>query len=63
MTTLIGIEFTDPTKFEASRLIYWLYVFTFADKLMLSVYGLIEAINAQYGNWRYTTKRPQISEN
>ena len=72
MATLIGMEFADPTTFEASRLMYWPsvcadaeYVFTFADKPMLSVDGLLEAINAQYGDWRDVTKWPQVlgSEN
>ena len=72
IATLIGMEFADPTTFEASRLMYWPsvcsdgeYVFTFADKPMLSVDGLLEAINAQFGDWRDVTKWPKIpgSEN
>lgn len=72
MAALIGMEFADPTTFEASRLMYWPsvcadaeYVFTFADKPMISVDGLLEAINAQYGDWRDITKWPQVpgSEN
>ena len=72
MAALIGMEFADPTTFEVSRLMYWPsvcadaeYVFTFADKPMLSVDGLLEAINTQYGDWRDVTKWPQVpgSEN
>lgn len=72
MATLIGMEFADPTTFEASRFMYWPsvcadaeYIFTFADKPMLSADGLLEAINAQYGDWRDVTKWPQVpgSEN
>lgn len=72
MATLIGMEFSDPTTFEASRLMYWPsvcadaeYVFAFADKPMISVDGLLAAIDAQYGDWRDITKWPQVpgSEN
>ena len=72
MATLIGMEFADPTTFEASRLMYWPsvcsdgeYVFTFSDKPMLSVDGLLEALNTQFGNWHDITKWPKIpgSEN
>ena len=72
MATLIGIEFADPTTFEPSRLMYWPsvcadteYIFAFADKPMLSIDGLLEEINAKYGDWRDVTKWPQIpgSEN
>ena len=57
MATLIGMEFADPTTFEALRLMYWPsvcsdaeYVFTFADKPMLSVDGLLEAIGVMLRN-------------
>lgn len=67
MAALIGMEFADPTTFEASRLMYWpsvcadaQYVFTFADKPMLSVDGLLQAIDAQYGDWHDVTKWPQV---
>ena len=72
MAAIIGMEFADPTTFEASRLMYWPsvcsdveYVFTFADKPMLSADGLLEAFNAQYGDWRDVTKWPKVpgSEN
>ena len=72
MAALIGIEFADPTTFEASRLMYWPsvcadaeYVFIFADKPMLSTDGLLAALDTQYGDWRDVTKWPQVpgSEN
>ncbi|MBQ8133372.1 MAG: virulence-associated protein E [Lachnospiraceae bacterium] len=63
----IGMEFADPTTFEATRLMYWPsccsdseYVFVFGDKPMLSVDGLLAAINAKYGDWRDVTKWPQV---
>ena len=44
MAASIGIEFADPTTFEATRLMYWPsccsdgeYVYTFGDKPMLSL--------------------------
>lgn len=72
MAALIGMEFADPTTFEASRFMYWPsvctdaeYIFTCADKPMLSVDGLLEAFNVQYGDWHDVTKLPQVpcSEN
>ncbi len=72
MADCIGMEFADPTTFEASRLMYWpsccsdgVYVFTFADKPMLSVDGLLAAITERYGDWKDVTKWPQVpgSEN
>ena len=72
MAALIGMKFADPTTFDASRLMYWPsvcadaeYVFTFADKPMLSVDGLLAMLNKQYGDWRDVTKWPRVpgSEN
>ncbi|MCC8136224.1 MAG: virulence-associated E family protein [Ruminococcus sp.] len=67
MAARIGIEFADPTTFEATRLMYWPsccsdseYVFTFGDKPMLSVDGLLEDMNKKYGDWRDITKWPQV---
>jgi len=67
MAACIGIEFADPTTFEAARLMYWpscckdsKYIFTFGDKPMLSVDGLLNAITEKYGNWRDVSKWPQI---
>ncbi len=69
---LIGMEFADPTTFEASRLMYWPsvcadseYIFTFADKPMISVDGLLAELDKKYGDWHDITKWPKIpgSEN
>lgn len=67
MAACIGMEFADPTTFEATRLMYWPsccrdseFVFTFGDKPMLSVDGLLAAINAKYGDWHDVTNWPQI---
>ena len=68
MAQKIGMEFADPTTFEAARLMYWPsccsdseYVFTFADKPMLSLDGILES----YDDWCDVTKWPQVpgSEN
>ncbi len=63
----IGIEFADPTTFEATRLMYWPsccvdseYVFTFADKPMISVNGLLSAMDKRYGDWHDVSKWPQV---
>lgn len=63
----IGIEFADPTTFEASRLMYWPsccadaeFIYTFSDKPMISVDGLLEAFNNKYGNWQDITCWPQV---
>jgi len=72
MAAAIGMEFADPTTFEASRLMYWPsccadgeYIFTFEDKPMLSVDGLLEAVTERYGDWKDVTNWPQVpgSEN
>lgn len=67
MAALIGMEFADPTTFEASRLMYWPsvcadaeYVYTYSDKPMLSVDGLLAALDAQYGDWHDVTRWPQV---
>lgn len=67
MAASIGIEFADPTTFEATRLMYWPsccadseYVFVFGDKPMLSVDGLLEALNQTIGDWRDISKWPQV---
>lgn len=63
MAEYIGLEFADPTTFEASRLMYWPscctdsdYVFLLGDKPMLSADGLL----ATYSNWRDLTQWPQV---
>ena len=72
MAATIGIEFADPTTFESTRLMYWPsccadseFVYLFSDKPMLSVDGLLEAINQHYGDWRDVNNWPQVpgSEN
>lgn len=67
MAACIGIEFADPTTFEATRLMYWPsccsdseYVYLFGDKPMLSADGLLDAMNQKYGNWRDITKWEQV---
>ena len=64
MAETIGMEFADPTTFEASRLMYWpsccadsVYVYNFRDKPMLSVDGLL----ALYADWRDITSWPGIN--
>ena len=63
MAACTGIELADPSTFEASRLMYWPsccadaeYIFTFADKPLLSADGLL----AQYRDWRDITEWPQV---
>lgn len=58
MAFCIGMEYVDPTTFEVSRLMYFPsvssdgeYIFTFSDKPMLSVDGLLEKINTEWGDW------------
>lgn len=53
----------DPSTFEASRLMYWPscctgseYIYTYADKPMLSVDGLL----AVYTDWRDMSEWPQV---
>lgn len=67
MAASIGIEFADPTTFEATRLMYWPsccadaeYVFTFADKPLLYADGLLNVIDEKFGDWRDVTKWPQV---
>ena len=62
MAATIGMEFADPTTFEVSRLMYWPstcadgeYIFTYQDKPMLSVDGLL----ALYDDWRDITAWPR----
>ncbi len=63
MAAYIGIEMADPSTFEASRLMYWPsccadsdYVYTFADKPMLSADGLL----ATYTDWHDVAQWPQV---
>lgn len=63
----IGMEFADPTTFEATRLMYWPsccadaeYVYYFSDRPMISVDGLLDAMNKSFGDWHDVTKWPQV---
>lgn len=63
MAELIGLDFADPTTFEASRLMYWpsccsdsQYICTFEDKPFLSADGML----ATYADWHDVTKWPAI---
>lgn len=63
VASLIGIEFCDPTTFEASRLMYWpacscdsKYVFLSADKPFISADGILN----QYSDWHDVTVWPQV---
>ena len=60
---LIGIEFCDPTTFEASRLMYWpsccsdsQYVAEVYDKPFCSLDGVL----GMYGDWRDISQWPQV---
>ena len=72
MATLIGIEFADPTTFEASRLMYFPsvcadgeYIFLYADKPMLYADELLKEIDKNWGDWHDVTCWAQVpgSEN
>ena len=63
MGEYIGLTLCDPTTFEASRLMYWpsvsansQYVFTFADRGMLDVDGLLRT----YADWRNFAEWPVV---
>lgn len=63
MAEFIGIEYADPSTFEASRLMYWPscsadseYIYTYADKPLLSADGLL----ATYTDWHDVTEWPQV---
>lgn len=59
----IGMEFMDPSTFEASRLMYWpsccadsQYLYLWRDRPLISACGLL----AQYEDWRDCTLWPQV---
>ncbi len=63
LASLIGIEFCDPTTFEASRLMYWpsccsdsQYIYVYADKPFVYADGLL----LMYTDWHDITQWPQI---
>jgi len=60
---LIGIEFCDPTTFEASRLMYWPscssnseYIYEVYDNPFCSLDGLLNL----YGDWQDVSAWPQV---
>lgn len=63
LASLIGMEFCDPTTFEATRLMYWPscssdaeYVFEVFDRPFCSLDGLL----AMYGDWQDVSQWPQV---
>ena len=63
LASLIGIEFCDPTTFEASRLMYWpscssgsQYVAEIYDKPFCSLDGVL----GMYGDWHDISQWPQV---
>ncbi len=63
MAQYIGLEFTDPTTFEVSRLMYWpsccsdsTYVYLYEDKPLLSADGILGA----YSDWHDMTQWPAM---
>ena len=63
LAALLGIEFCDPTTFEASRLMYWpscssdaIYVFQVYDGGFCSLDGLL----SMYQDWKDVTAWPQV---
>lgn len=64
MAEYIGLEFADPTTFEASRLMYWpsvccdsTYIYMYQDKPLLSADGLL----ATYADWHDCAQWPQTA--
>jgi len=63
VAALIGIEFCDPTTFEASRLMYWpscscdgIYIYEVYDKPFCSIEGLLH----MYEDWQDVSAWPQV---
>lgn len=63
LAEMIGIEWCDPTTFQAVRMMYWPsvcadgeYVFACEDKPFLSADGML----ALYGDWRDVAAWPQV---
>lgn len=63
LASLIGMEFCDPTTFEASRLMYWAsccadsqYVYRVYDKPFCSLDGIL----SMYGDWTDVSQWPQV---
>ena len=65
LAQLIGMEYCDPTTFEASRLMYWpsccsdsQYVCSVYDNPFCSTDGLL----AMYGDWQDVAQWPKLPE-
>lgn len=63
LASLMGIQFCDPTTFEASRLMYWpsccldsAYVCEVYDRPFCSLDGIL----GMYGDWTDVTQWPQV---
>lgn len=63
LASLIGIEFCDPTTFEATRLMYWPsccsdgeYIYEVYDCPFCSLDGLLQ----MYGDWQDVSQWPQV---
>ena len=63
LAKMIGMEFCDPTTFEASRLMYWPscsadgeYVFRYEDKPFMSADGVL----AMYTDWHDIREWPEV---
>ncbi len=63
LASIIGIEFCDPTTFEASRLMYWpsccsdsQYIYQVWDKQFIDTDGLLSL----YSNWKDTAQWPTV---
>lgn len=63
LASLVGMEFCDPTTFEATRLMYWAscsrdaeFVFHVYDK----PFGSLDGVLAMYGDWQDVTQWPQV---
>lgn len=63
LASLIGIEFCDPTTFEATRLMYWPsccsdgeYIYEVYDNPFCSLDGLLQ----MYGDWKDVSQWPQV---
>jgi len=63
LAAMIGIQFCDPTTFEASRLMYWpsccsdsQYVFETYDHEFANLDGILK----MYGDWQDVTQWPQV---
>ena len=63
----VGIEMTDPTTFEPSRLMYWpscsadgKYVYTYADKPLVCADNMLQSYTIEGKDWHDVTAWPQV---